>query len=182
LPKKSHPKSSPAYDFWWKVVLVWFFASILFQLVECDPLDNTLGGRNLAFFSSAIGIALSVMVAGFLFAFDIESADITPPLLVYGILALTFTMTSVAGASSLNRNLSKAKTYQARFKVIGKGFSFTKSRSYYLDFVSSYGKERVVVRKAFYQSMPIGSTLRFTLRDGLFGYPVITKIDKQPQN
>lgn len=176
LPEQQVKRIHSISDFGTYALLIWFFASIIFLIVECDPLDNTLGGRNLAFISAAIGIIVSVILTALLYRFNIKSADFSPLVWWFGFFALVCTMTSVSVASSLNRNLSSLQRYHGQFKVTRKGVSSTKSRSYYLHFKSSYGNERVVVSRKLYQSAPVGSTLIFSLRPGFFGYPVVTKI------
>ena len=155
------------------------------MIIECDPLDNTLGGLELTMTAVALGTAASIVVTGIWYAFylkssDAEFGDSTSVLWMFCFFLMTFIPFSVATASSVNRNFSDSRKYPATFKVVNKGVSYTKAPQHYLNFMTARGKERVVVTRQFYEEMPVSGTLLFTLRDGFFGYPVITKIERQP--
>ena len=68
------------------------------------------------------------------------------------------------------------------YVVLGKCVSGGRSHAYFLFFRSGQGEERVVVRRDFWETVSTGDTVLFTIHRGLFGFPVVVKIEKQQAN
>jgi len=156
-----------------------FLIGIIFLIFRIVPLDNTIGGLQLFFYSAGLGFLLGIGIVLIIKLLRpsvfYDSSRRLGVILSFG---LGFGMFFAASASFINEKKADTDLLTKEVEIVTKSSNTRKSPAYYIFVKIDGDEERIELNKKVWDSFRDGDMVTLELKKGYFNYPFITYLKK----